>query len=306
MILNSDIAPTEVNNLHSYFYLSVYWSGVWNDQGYLKENRLALRAIWPGDDWDVASKSLFIRMSNLDENPSAARKIVIDTAILALKATGLWVKFVTLWTTAAHGIESAKLNWIADSINITDGVAPFFTTDRGFQGNGTSMYLKTNFVPTVNGSNYKLNDAAFGVYTRIDIDESKVICGMKNGTPSLTYSTYLFLRDGNKSYAIIQALGTNIIPANNDSRGLFIVSRNAANEQNIYVRGAKTSNATASGALENNEMYLLGYNGDGVLSYMATNQIAFFFTSSKLTDADVANINTIIVDGYLNSVGAKI
>lgn len=47
MILSSDIAAGKVDRLHKDFELPIYWSGIFNDNGYLKDNRTATeRYLW--------------------------------------------------------------------------------------------------------------------------------------------------------------------------------------------------------------------------------------------------------------------
>jgi hypothetical protein len=48
MILKSDIAAGKVNRLHKDFWLSIYWSNVYNDSGHLKDNKPATaRYVYP-------------------------------------------------------------------------------------------------------------------------------------------------------------------------------------------------------------------------------------------------------------------
>ena len=295
------LTSDEIDRLHTDMSLSVYWSGVWNDNGSIKDNRTVNQSVY----YVPESAALFARMVTASETPNYARKKIINDTVIGLQVNGLWSKMDACWLMASHGTLSARMNWIADAYNLTQGTGlPEFEVDRGFLGVPTTKFLKTGFVPSTASGKYAANDAAFGVYCRLNKNESTTIMGMRDAISS--YSTYIFPRDSNKAYGVSQAKTPQVTPDNLDSSGLIVFSRNAANAQNLYVRGTKTSNATAAIKLETEEFYILGYNAGGTVNYVSTNQIAFAFLSSKLVDADVALLNTIIVDGYLNSVGAKI
>lgn len=253
--------------------------------------------------WSQASKVLFGRMTSVGETPTNARKHIIDRTIKKLVSAGLWSKLDCLWLTAAHGTASAKLNWIKNSSNLEEVGTLTFTTDRGYTGDGSTGYLKTNYIPATDGVKFLINDCSFGAYARLNKNESKCLMG---GVSNTNRVDNLWPRDTNLVYAKAQTGGTDINVASLDSRGLHVCTRTGANSQHYYKEITKTSNTTASTGLLTKEHYILAYNNDGAAAYFSTNEVACALEGGSLSDAEVILLNNIIVGYYLRSVGAEV
>jgi hypothetical protein len=92
--------------------------------------------------------------------PSAGQQTLQNQLVLDLKAGGVWSKLDTFAVFATDGnIDFALIDWIRLT-QYTAVNSPTFTTNVGFQGNGTSSYVDTNFNPSTSGVNYTLNDAS--------------------------------------------------------------------------------------------------------------------------------------------------
>lgn len=81
----------------------------------------------------------------------------------SMKADGVWAKLDVFYVFAVDNNASAfaTLNWKNPSANQSTLVSsPTFVNNGGFQGNGTSSYINTNFNPATQGVNYTLNDAS--------------------------------------------------------------------------------------------------------------------------------------------------
>lgn len=77
--------------------------------------------------------------------PDASRQAQINDTVIALKAAGLWSLLYMLQVYAAHDEQAARVDWILPSRIATRHNVATFETDLGFRGNGTSMYLNTNW-----------------------------------------------------------------------------------------------------------------------------------------------------------------
>jgi hypothetical protein len=92
--------------------------------------------------------------------PSAGQQTLQNQLVVDLKSAGIWSKLDTFAVFATDGdIDFALIDWIRLS-QYTAVNSPTFTADEGFQGNGTSSYVDTNFNPSTSGVNYTLNDAS--------------------------------------------------------------------------------------------------------------------------------------------------
>lgn len=94
--------------------------------------------------------------------PSIDQQVKQNTFLVTLKSIGVWDKLDVLYVFAQDGsAEFATLNWKNPNANqaiITS--APTFVVNGGFQGNGTSSYIDTNFNPATQGVQYTLNNAS--------------------------------------------------------------------------------------------------------------------------------------------------
>jgi hypothetical protein len=92
--------------------------------------------------------------------PSSAQQLKQNTLLKDLKSNGIWQKLDTLAILATDGGSNfALIDW-KKLTQYTSVNSPTFITNQGFQGNGTSSYLDTNFNPSTQGVNYTLNNAS--------------------------------------------------------------------------------------------------------------------------------------------------
>lgn len=111
---------------------------------------------------DLDAAALIARMSS---TPDSTRQGVINNLVVALKTASIWTKFDAFYVFAAHDSQAALLNWVSTSFDATATNSPTFTTDRGFNGNGSSSYIHTNFNPTTASSpKYTQNSAHYSVW----------------------------------------------------------------------------------------------------------------------------------------------
>lgn len=98
--------------------------------------------------------------------PSASQRIKQNALVLALKAGGIWNKLDVLYIFANDGgSDFATLNWKSPNLYQSTLInSPTFTINVGFQGNGTSSYIDTNFNAVTQGVNYTQNNASRYVY----------------------------------------------------------------------------------------------------------------------------------------------
>ena len=107
--------------------------------------------------------------------PSRTNRDRQNTLLTSLKSAGVWAKLDALYVLATDGdSDFATLNWKSPTtFQATKVSSPTFTTNVGFNGNGTSSYLELGIDPTnVAVTKYLKDDASFGVYSWDDIDTS--------------------------------------------------------------------------------------------------------------------------------------
>jgi hypothetical protein len=101
--------------------------------------------------------------------PSAGQQALQNQLVVDLKAAGVWSKLDTFAVFATDGdSDFALIDWIRLS-QYTAVNSPTFTTNEGFNGNGTSSYIDTNYNP-ISGTNYILNNASRIMFIKSGFD----------------------------------------------------------------------------------------------------------------------------------------
>ena len=197
-------------------------------------------------------------------------KTYINTFITALGTD--FAEFDRLWI---HGLANsiAARTSLANptSTMITAVNSPTFTASQGYTGNGTNSYLNTNYNPTTNGVKYTLDSASIYVYSRTNLNGTKLDIGHANAT---SYST-LDIRDGGSFYRSINQVGlaSPVVVAN--SLGLFSGVRVGTLDVRSYRNGVSLlNNTTASSTLINNNMYVSALNNNGTAAFYSQRQLS--------------------------------
>ena len=121
-----------------------------------------------------------------------------------------------------HGLSNsiaARTSFVNPSSTIiTEVNAPTFTSNRGYQGNGTTSYLNTNFTPSTQAVKYTQNSASLFIYSRTDIAANYIDIGViANLNKSFItprdpgsfsyYPTNLSTSIGSPSVGVVNSLG---------------------------------------------------------------------------------------------------
>lgn len=252
-----------------------------------------------GSAYDHASQALFAAMTT---PPTTARKILIDAAIVALKAAGVWSLLDCLWMMAAADSQAALLNWVKPSaFTLTPVNSPAFTADRGYQGNGTSSYLNTGFQPsTAVSPQYALNSAHASVWSLTNSAADVTDLGVNGSTASIRIdikraANTILGRDND---------ATNMSAAVADSLGYFFIGRSTSAARRIRKATAQViADTAASVSLPNNNVYICAINSAGVSANFSSRQIASASLGGNLSDAQSDSLQGVL-QTYLQAVGA--
>jgi len=250
--------------------------------------------------YQAETVSLLARMTN---QPNSTRKDLIDSLIKGLKDDGLWSKLDVFWMFAAHtnaGGE-ALLNWKSSSYNCTLVGSPTFTTDRGFTGAGsTSHYIKTNWNPSTNASNFTRNSGSFGFFNR-----TNTVSGVDVGIVNFTELYWVGLT---QPYMAINGGEWTLAPGVASSAdGLWVGNRTGSTAAEGLRNGASVGTSSQSSAtIPNAEVYILcRNNGGGTPGVASSHQISFVYYGAGLTQAEIASLAGRVLS-FLTSIGAGV
>ena len=126
-----------------------------------------------GDTFDTDYQAVLDQASSLGYTaPSAAQQTLQNTLVTDLKTAGVWDKLDVFYVFATDGdSDYATLNWKAPSSHqVTKVSSPSFLSNKGFQTNGSSSYLDTNYNPTTDAINYQMENSGRIIYAHPDIN----------------------------------------------------------------------------------------------------------------------------------------
>ena len=246
----------------------------------------------------AAAASLFGRMSPA---PSASWKRAANQLIVSLIGYGIWSKLDAFWGFCTESQANAVLNWVSTSFSITEMNSPAWAANKGYFGNGVTMYLKTGFTPSSGTHLFTQNSASVSVYyRRIQSNSTVIQMGCSDGTNQIRVQTKLFSANG-----VVN--GSNLLAYSN-STALFnqhaLVSRRASADTTLYNDAAVGDNRTNffSTGLPTKEIYILCWNNNGTAANFGADEISIAHIGSGLTDTDAVNMRAALLK-FLYAIG---
>jgi len=203
--------------------------------------------------------------------PSFEQQLLQEQLIVDLKDAGVWSKLDTFSVFATDGdINFALIDWV----RLTDYTAinsPTFTTNKGFNSDGTSSYIETNYNLLIDSVNYQQNDA--GVFTFLTEYSSSANRGLYT---ALNTTNYLSTRnDVNRfwtnggSYLTLQFFS-------NSNEQIFFSNRVSSTEINGRVTSF-AAESTNEGSLSTNATAMI----DDDLALLLRRQSSLYYLNSE-------------------------
>ena len=223
--------------------------------------------------------------------PSSGQQILQNQLVVDLKAGGIWSKLDTFAVFATDGdSDFALIDWIRLS-QYTAVNSPTFTTDEGFQGDGTSSYVDTNYNPATSGVNYTLNDASISVWNNTFVIND-FISGVSSGTINC-------LRMSVSSINVRINMGTNnFTPAVNlsdASKKLRQLNRTSLTNATAFQDTTSSTHSGTSTSVANaNQLILRASN------FYSSTQVAFFAMGASLVSENTDLYNAY--NTYITSI----
>lgn len=244
----------------------------------------------PASSMDAATRAYVAAMTT---TPDAARVVLYDQFIRAVKAAGVWTKLDLLYLLAAHADQPSRVNLIAPSTYLLtkSGTPPVFTADRGWVSNNVGD-LDTGFNPATAGGKFALDDASLGAASLTDVADvaGAFLVGNANARLGPRSSTGTFNTRANDATTNGGA---------NTGVGLYGVSRSAAGSYKKYRRGAVFATASVtSTAVTSASLRILSSNG----STFSNANASLAFAGRALSDAEQAALWSAYA-AYMTAIG---
>jgi len=235
------------------------------------------------------------------------QKTAIYNLVGSLKYASLWSKMTALYpfiggTAATHAInlKSPGTYNIQNAANATWTGATH--NSNGVTGNGSTHYgdtgINANTVLSVNNSH-------LSVYHRTAATDTKYDIGAKENAGSrwcIGYTNYTSVGSNFKIGADLDAYRQY-----GNRPGFYCGTRTSSTLIKGYMGPASPVKGTALNAnpLPNLNIYIMGFNSDGVLGLPSAKNYSFFSVGSGLSDTDAANLSAF-VQSYQTALGRAV
>lgn len=207
--------------------------------------------------------------------PGSAQQAKQNAFVLALKAASLWTPLDVLYVFATDGgSDFATLNWKAPTLfQATKVNSPTFTTNQGFNGNGSTSYVLAGWAPS-NGPNYKLNDASFGGASLSSVSGET----FGSQTPS---QAVLAIVNGLQNGTIIN--NSTTFNGGGGGAGFYHSQRRSSTDARYFRNGSQVAtNAIASVGVPTS-LFGIGCRYSGSASQFSTAAVSMFFAGANLS-----------------------
>jgi len=218
----------------------------------------------------------------LSPQPSVTYKSAVNNFIKQLKEDNNWAYLDRLWIFATEYQQNARISLkYPSSTAITEVNSITWTAGQGYTGNGTNMYLNTNYNQSTNAVNYSRDNASVGVYNRTNINRTDCLVGINAFTSQGTCICAL----GNQFYTHLNCNGTQNGGYLYDNTGLLSVKRTLSSSYLAYKNGVGVFFGSAfSSALVSQNYFVMASNTGGSPAEYSTKQLALAFIGGGQID----------------------
>ena len=217
--------------------------------------------------------------------PSPGQQIKQNQLMLSLKAAGVWSKLDTFAMFANDGgANFGLIDWKRLSL-YTSVNGPTFTKNKGFQGNGTSSFILSNF--NTNLGSTRQNNASMGIRYSISSDYMAYHTANRSNITS----------SGNIATGIYNENATTSTPSWSISSGCNSIVRTST-QMKVFNDTASVSVITGYSNTVGNIFQILRAVGGTIYS---TAQVNCGYFSQAFTDTEVINFHSAI-NTYYNSL----
>lgn len=210
-------------------------------------------------------KAVLVRATALGYSlPSASQQILDNAMIVSLKASGDWALLDAFFWAANDGDRNfAKINWKNPSGSLSAEVPTStslsWQSGFGFKSGGPTTAWDWGFAPT-GGTNYKQNDASYGIYLNTPASIPDIQCfvglhGNYNFIGGLNGPTLISINGGNQSFGSTTQYSAG---------STLAMKRTGSATGGYYVNGTQVQAFTGtSTALDSANFFSFGQNNAG-------------------------------------------
>lgn len=223
---------------------------------------------------------------------NATKQLVAD-----LKANSLWTPMKAIYPMVGASAAACAQNLKSSSFTGTFTATGWTFASTGATPNGTSAYMQTNFIPSVDIASASSNHISFYSRTNQSVATN---CEMgafdtSTGTP-IVMLAIKSNSSGSDRYELRHfCLNGNIGPTPPlDTRGFACNTKISSGAVKGFWNNSLIGSAIVVDALTNKEIYIGGRNSNGTANTFSPKQCAFASIGDGLTDTQASNFYTAV------------
>jgi len=210
------------------------------------------------------------------------------TLVANLKSAGIWSAMKAVYPMVGASAAACAQNLKSSSFTGTFTSTGWTFASTGATPNGTSAYMNTNFIPSLNTGQDSLS---FSYYSRTN----NTFAGYDIGAQGNASAGILIYNSGLHFYSNNITANTYSTRSASNSIGHYISNRISSGTQKLFKNGSVIHTAnTASVANININMYLGAFNFDSSVFVFTNRECAFSHFSDGLTDTQASDFYTAV------------
>ena len=247
-----------------------------------------------GVSYDSATTAYVAAMT---VKPTATRKTLLDQLVRGLKNDGIWSKLDALYVMASHDAQAARINVLNPAEVLAAVSSPTFTTDKGYNGDGSSSYL-TDAVDLSARAKFQQNDASMFVWVNAGATSNNALVGTFGGAPGA------YIVPARASTAVMRSRLNDATSSDSGATittpvGLSTISRAASGTYTQYRGNSALATISVASTAEPAEPFCVGRSGGAY----NPSRVAVTGFGAALTATEVTLLHTRLND-YLGAIGA--
>ena len=228
-------------------------------------------------------------------------KGLLNTFIKGRVASGVWAKLVEFVLDALPSATGQYVNLKSPGTKDNTPTSPA-PTHVDYQGNtgGTNKYIDSNFIPATDAGVYVQDSASIFFYNRVNSNAGfdAGVIGANNIRADINCR-----HTDDKCYWYMNDAGGGTITGVTDSRGMWVLTRTAANVVNIYRNkvSLQTSSRASTGLPTTYKIWFEDINNKGVKTSPSARQQACHGIGGGFTQADVDDLTNgfeVLMDAW--------
>jgi len=238
---------------------------------------------------DADAAAFFSRVYTAGGALSYTEVSATETLVADLKANSLWTPMKAIYPMVGASAAACAQNLKSSSFEGAFTATGWTFASTGVTGNGTSAYMDTTLIPSVELS---LNSTHLSFYSRTDSPNN----GMADiGSLGSNSNWTLIEIYANNFYNLINQNTTSSNNSMTTTLGHFVGSRTASNAIEGYRNGTSFgTHTTTSGSLSDRSITIAAMNNNPSPQYNSSREYAFASIGDGLTDTQASDFYTAV------------